>query len=399
MAPALGEYARDCDVAVVGGGLAGGLIALALKLARPEISVRLIEETDSLGGNHRWSWFASDVTSLGAELLRRFRVAQWDNGYDVAFPGYKRHLRTAYRSLSSHDFAFALARDLPPGTVLTGRRALSLDARGVTLADGERIDAGAVIDARGFEPTALLGGGWQVFLGHHLRTSAPHGVRQPVIMDATVDQLGGYRFVYVLPLSADELFLEDTYYQDSPALDRAALTARLDDYCRAHGWQGELLGAETGVLPVVTGGSFAAWQASLAVPGVARAGARGGFVHPLTSYTLPFAVETALIVARDAGMPGEKLAAVLAARARMHWNNTRFYRRLGAMLFGAARDEERWRVFGRFYGLSEPLIERFYAARSTPMDRARILIGKPPVPIGRAFKALTGKQPPLKAAA
>ena len=42
----------------------------------------------------------------------------------------------------------------------------------------------------------------------------------------------------------------------------------------------------------------------------------------------------------------------------------------------------------RFYRLPQPLVERFYAGRPSLIDRARILAGSPPVPIGRALKAL-----------
>jgi lycopene beta-cyclase len=44
-------------------------------------------------------------------------------------------------------------------------------------------------------------------------------------------------------------------------------------------------------------------------------------------------------------------------------------------------------VFARFYRLPEPLIERFYAGRSTFGDRARILCGRPPLPLTRALGA------------
>ena len=42
----------------------------------------------------------------------------------------------------------------------------------------------------------------------------------------------------------------------------------------------------------------------------------------------------------------------------------------------------------RFYRLSQPLIERFYAGRPSAFDQARILIGRPPVPMHRALRAL-----------
>jgi lycopene beta-cyclase len=389
---------RTCDMAIVGGGLAGGLIALALRRTRPDLAVRLIEAGPEVGGNHRWSWFASDLSPQGAALMEAFPVASWDGGNDVAFPGYRRRLATTYRSLASADFAAVLRRELAPEAILDGRRVEAVAADGVTLAGGERIAARAVIDCRGFAATPHLFGGWQVFLGRHMRTAAPHGIERPVIMDATVEQLGGYRFVYVLPLAADQLFIEDTYYQDSPTLDRDALSARVEEYGLQHGWHGETLGEETGVLPVVTGGDFARWQAERHVEGVGRAGAHAGFLHPLTSYTLPFAVETALAVADCTDLSGPKIAAMLDDRARSHWGRTKFYRRLGAMLF-AARPEKRRRVFERFYRLDQGLVERFYAARSTRLDRIRVLCGKPPVPIGRAVRALASPGTPLREAA
>lgn len=383
---------RKTDFAIVGGGLAGGLIALALHKARPDLSVALVELGESLGGNHRWSWFASDLSAEGTMLLEGFRRSAWDGGYGVCFPAHARRLATPYRSLASADFDAALRRELPGGTIRRGEVA-ELAERGVILSSGEELPARAVIDCRGPAQAPELTGGWQVFMGRHLRTAAPHGIERPTIMDARVEQHGGYRFVYVLPLGANEIFVEDTYYQDGPRLDRRALSSRIDAYCAAQGWHGEPLTHETGVLPVITGGDFAAFQAARRVPGVAVAGARGGFVHPLTSYTLPFAVETALAIAADADLPGAQLAAMLEARARRHWRATRFYRWLGAMLFGAAEPALRYRVFERFYRLPEELIERFYAARSTRLDRVRILCGRPPVPLSGAIAALAGRRP------
>lgn len=386
---------RHHDIAIAGGGLSGGLIALALRRARPDLDIALVEGGDSLGGNHRWSWFASDLDGAGAALLAQMPVARWDQGYDVAFPAHTRTLTTSYRSLASADFAAALHRELPADAVLCGSPIAALDAAGLTLESGARISAGTVIDCRGFTPAAELCGGWQVFLGRHLRTNRPHGLTRPVIMDARVTQHGAYRFVYVLPLTADELFIEDTYYADSPRLDRLVLSGRIDAYCDRHGWAGEVLGHETGVLPVVTGGDFAAWQAGLRIPGVVRAGARAGFVHPLTSYTLPQAAAVADLIARHAALPGAELAALVEAAAARHWAATGFYRKLGAMLFGAGAADKRYRIFERFYRLPEPTIERFYAARSTLADKARVLVGKPPVPVLGAMRALLASGAPM----
>lgn len=393
---------RDCDIAIIGGGLSGGLIALALARYRPDVSVRLIESGAQLGGNHRWSWFATDLDTDGTQLMARFRKTEWGDGYDVRFPAHSRRLSASYRSLASEDFAATLERELAPDTIMANRQVAQVECDGAVLQDGTRISARSVVDCRGFADGSDLAGGWQVFMGRHVRTQQPHGITRPVIMDATVDQLApagngdAYRFVYVLPLGLHDVFVEDTYYADEPALDRSALSGRIDQYCRAAGLEGDPVGFETGVLPVVTGGDFGAFQAAHRKPGVAVAGARGGFMHPLTSYTLPIAVQVALAIARDADLPGEQLSAKLESMARRHWRRTGFYRALGRMLFSGAPPRNRFRIFERFYRLSEPLVERFYAGKSSMFDRARVLIGKPPIPIWHGAKALLTSSPRLK---
>ena len=386
---------RMIDMAIVGGGLAGGLAALAVHRAHPELRLALFEAGETLGGNHRWSWFASDLDTPGEDLLEQFRKVEWNDGYEVAFPAHSRRLGSSYRSLASHDFDAALRRALPANTIRTRSRVAELQPDGITLESGEHIPARVVVDCRDFLPTPHLRGGWQIFMGRLLRTPEAHAVPRPIVMDADVRQHDAYRFVYTLPLGAHDLFIEDTYYADHPLLDRNALSGRIDRYCERRGWQGEIVGGETGILPVITGGDFAAYRRSLGPPGVVRTGARGGFTHPLTSYTLPFAVANALALAREARLPGEQLAAIFERRARRHWAAMRFYRRLGRMLFDAAAPAERYRVFERFYRLREPLVERFYAGNPTLGDKLRILSGRPPVPVPAAIRALLGKGSPL----
>ena len=383
------------DIVIVGGGLAGGLLALALQRRAPERSFALFEAGESYGGNHRWSWFEGDLDASGTALLSAFEKTEWTGGNEVRFPAHSRILSSNYRSLDSRDFDAGLRKELPQEAIRTTSRVMGLDAQGITLESGERISAKAVIDCRDAEPTEHLSGGWQIFLGQHLRMDQPHGISRPIIMDATVSQPGAYRFVYALPLGPDELFLEDTYYADDPVLDADLLRGRLKAYCDDKGWQAQIVHEETGILPVITGGNFDDYRASLSTSGVTLAGARGGFVHPLTSYTMPIAVRNALALADAAKSDLAALPDIAAKRAADHWRATGYYRLLGKMLLQAAHPEERYRVFERFYRLPEPLIERFYAAQSTPADKVRILIGKPPVSVGRAVKALLGKGAPL----
>lgn len=72
------------------------------------------------------------------------------------------------------------------------------------------------------------------------------------------------------------------------------------------------------------------------------------------------------------------------------WRQRGFFRLLNRLLFRAARPAERFRVLEQFYQRPEPLIARFYAGHVTWLDRARVLAGRPPVPIGRALAHLRG---------
>ncbi len=381
-----------CDVAIVGGGLAGSLIALALTERHPSLDVRLIEAGASFGGNHVWSFFGSDVADSDRWLLAPLVVHGWQ-GYDVAFPALRRTLDATYYSITSERLDAVVRARLPARAQMTGQRVLACSATAVVLGDGDRVAAGGVIDARGPADLSLLELGWQKFLGRELQLGVPHGVTRPVVMDASVAQLDGYRFVYCLPFSPTTMFVEDTYYSDTPDLDVPVLRERVRAYADAHGWHGSAEGAheETGVLPVAIGGDFDAyWRSGGA--GVAKAGMRAGLFHPTTGYSLPDAVRTAMLIAGSRDLSGAALHELTHGHARACWRSRGFYRMLDAMLFKAADPQERYRVLERFYRLDARLIGRFYAGQSTMMDKARVLTGKPPVPIGRAIRALAGRR-------
>ena len=375
------------DVAIVGGGLAGGLIALALAARRPEARVALIEAADRFGGNHVWSCFDSDIDDAHRWLIAPLVSHAWD-GHDVRFADHARTLAQSYQSIESERLDAALRAALPPESLMTGAAVTLLTPTSVRLADGRMIAAGGVIDARNAGDVARLDLGWQKFLGQRLDLAGPHGLTRPVIMDATVDQADGYRFVYLLPFGPRSVFVEDTYYSVAPDLDIALLESRIAAYVAAQGWTVTSVGrSETGVLPVCTGGDFEGyWRGS--GEGVARAGISGGFFHAMTGYSLVDAVRVAIDVAGMPDLSGSALHAGLHKAAQAHWRGQRFYRLLAKLLFDAADPPERHRVLSRFYRLHPALIDRFYAGRSTLPDKLRIMAGKPPVPLGRAIAIL-----------
>jgi len=372
------------DVILAGGGLANGLIAWRLRTLRPGVRVLLLEGGERLGGNHTWSFHDSDVDAAQRAWLAPLISAHWPR-YDVRFPDLARTLESGYASIASEQFADVVGAAL--GSALrTGVRIRTVTPTSVTLEDGTVFDAHAVIDGRGARPSRHLALGYQTFLGQEVRLAAPHGLSAPVIMDATVAQQGGYRFVYLLPFGPDRVLIEDTHYVDSAAWEPERLRANIADYAAARGWRIEqVLREEHGSLPIVLAGDFERFWAELG--GQPCSGLRAGLFHPTTGYSLPHAVRLADRIANTPDLSAPALFAATRLEAQQTWRGQRFFRLLNRMLFLAGRPGERWRVMQRFYRLPAPLIARFYAGRLSLRDKARIVSGKPPVPVVEALLA------------
>ncbi len=371
----------QCDIAIAGGGLAGGLIALALAERQPGLDVRLIEPESQLGGNHIWSFFDSDVAPEHRWLVEPLICHRWP-AYDVAFPAHRRTLDTGYNSIESERLDAVIRARMRPDRIIAAS-ALEVTREAIILDDGRTVAARHVIDARGAADLSCLDLGWQKFLGQALHVRGGHGLTRPIVMDATVPQIDGYRFVYCLPFDAETVFVEDTYYSDGPELHVVAMRQRIADYALARGWDVDTVELEeTGVLPVAMGGNFDVYWASGG--SAAKAGVRAALFHPTTGYSLPDAVRLAARLADDPDLAAVRIENHAAAL----WIERRFYRLLGVMLFRAAQPKRRYCVLERFYRLSPTLIGRFYAGQSTLADKIRILSGRPPVPIAAAVRAL-----------
>jgi lycopene beta-cyclase len=377
------------QLVIAGGGLSGCLAALALGERRPDLSFLLIEQDQSFGGNHVWSFFDSDVAEEDRWLVNMLGARRWPD-HEVHFPRRSRRIAIGYNSVKSADLDQLMRTRMRPDQYRLGSGIVELGSNHILLADGERIEADGVIDARGPAHADGLDLAWQKFVGRTYRCRSPHGQRRPVIMDAKVEQESGYRFVYTLPFSDTEIMVEDTYYSTSQALDVPLIGQRLESYVARQNWpEAERIGEESGVLPVLLGGEFGKlWPAE--EHEIARLGLRGGFFHPTTGYSLPDAVRNAVLLAGQRDFSSSALHRLFRARAEQLWKSRSFYQLLNRMLFRAAEPAKRYRVLEHFYRLPEPLIARFYAGRLTSLDKLRIVSGRPPVPLGRALSALRG---------
>ena len=375
------------DVILAGGGLANSLIAMRLKATRPNLRVIMLERENRIGGEHTWCHFASDVSPQIGAWLRPLIVKEWP-GYDVHFPLHSRTLSTPYRAITSTRLHEVVAPIMGEDAWL-GVDIAEVTPASATLADGRTFTAPVVIDARGPRRSPHLVLAWQKFVGRVVRLDRPHGMTRPIVMDATVPQLDGYRFLYVLPLSPDTLMIEDTRYSDGPALDRTEIGGQIEAYAASRGWKiAATEREEDGILPIALAGDIDAYWAG-ATPGVPEAGLRSALFHPTTGYSLPDAARLADAIAALPDLTSEAVRRLSEGTSKSAWRARAYYRLLNRMMFRACDPHVRYRVLEHFYRMPEPLVERFYAGDVSFGDKLRILTGKPPVPIHRAMACLT----------
>ncbi len=365
---------QKIDIIIVGAGLSGLLTAWRCLDVNPQLRVLILEATDRMAGDHTWSFNLTDIAPELRDWIQPFIAYQWAR-YDVKFPKHSRTLDIPYCTGNSDSLRACIEPHIRSGRLQLRLETsvLEIGPEYVILESGEQVSAATILDARGFQANENVCLGYQKFVGHVIKTATPHGLENPIIMDATVPQIGGYRFVYCLPYTETEMLVEDTYYTDEGELHSQEIDARIKDYImdRLALTQYDVLRREKGVLPITLAAKAGAYSGS-------AIGIGGGFYHAVTGYSFPNALRIADIIANN------PLVNISILQGQ-HYRRERFLRLLNRMLFRAAKPEMRYTVLQRFYGLKRPLIERFYAGQFTIFDKLRILIGKPPVPVTKAL--------------
>lgn len=388
-----GNCAASFDLVLLGGGLSNCLTALAVLERAPDTSIALVERGNQLGGNHTWCWHSMDAPGGAEAWLAPLRVHRW-SGYDLHFPDRTQHIEGDYaltHSARLHERVTEAMANSARSRCFLGVKGSCRDDGSVALSDGRVLHGRYVLAATGPVPVPSTRAGFQKFVGVEFDLEQPHGLRQPMLMDATVPQRDGFRFMYVLPLGPRRMLVEDTVFSPQATLDVAAGQAEVAAYATRFGPVAQTLRVEHGVLPM----PFRDDAVTVPDTGPIDAGYAGGYFHPGTGYSMPVAIRFALVVAGAWASDPTGLRARLRALAEAHNPQAAYARVLNGMLFRCFAPEDMWNVFSRFYRLPESTIHRFYALELTRTDRARLLLGLPPrgFSLRRGWRALRGADP------
>ncbi|GAB2580965.1 lycopene cyclase family protein [Microlunatus antarcticus] len=297
------------QVAVLGLGPAGR--AAASRLAAAGVHVVAVDPSP----DRRWTptyaawedelpgWLAPEAVATRTEHARAWAVGEHrlDRTYVVLdTPALQRSL------------------DLQGVRVVAGT-VVDADAHRVDLADGTRLDADLVLDARGTRPSPDRAA--QTAYGLVVENDRAAAAGGPWFMDWRRDHGAGPdavpSFLYAVPLDAEHTLLEETCLVGRPALGLDELRRRLERRLAARGV--ELRGDE----PVervrfsveADPGTSRGTRRTAADRPVAL-GARAGVMHPATGYSVAVSLRLAEDVARAAAGGRDVRQVVWPAPAR-----------------------------------------------------------------------------------
>lgn len=337
-------------VIILGGGLWGGLLAWRLKEALPHVNFRLYEESPYLGKDTSCAFRESDCEEA-MPWLRPLISQSWDQ-YHIRFPKFVKQVNRHYHLILADHFHQMLSKRLGPDLYLN--KTLTPE---FALKEGDFI-----IDTRNscyYKKT-----GFRKCLSLHIELCEEHFQATPVIIDRTVTQKDNYRTLAYFPLTSNSLILTDTWYSDNQMIDLDEMRRSLCDAVYAKGWRiNKVIKEETSISELP--GSMPIVREEGRVLSLA------GLAHDATGCSMGAA--TALIdqMMQTSFRFGELKRVVKAFREEVE-PQRRYFQDLNRELI----EEKYPHSFEAIYSGPHPVLERFFQAKLTYLDRALIGFNK-----------------------
>ena len=385
---------------ILGAGCAGLSLAWNLLELGYQEPILLVDRRERFENDRTWCYWDVEPTpfsDLATHAWTRWMVHDGRRETVAACPEYP-YLRL--RSADVYRRVLERLAAAPNVTMALGRPILGVreTAGGVRVetADGEfaglrAFDSSARPSVAATPGTPSL---LQHFFGQTVRVDRPtFDPACPSLMDFRASQADGPHFVYLLPLSATEALVENTYlFPFAPTVDRHR--REIADYLRmryglAPGSY-RVVEEEAGAIPMTT-------DAGPVAPGsrVTPIGLAGGAARPSSGYAF-------LRIQRQARHLAERLAAGHAPGPSdaLRSLGPAKYRFFDAVFLRALSDRPDLApsIFARMFARADPAaVVRFLGERSTPRDDLRIVAALPKRPfIAAAIRSAPDWSPALR---
>lgn len=371
--------ADDEPIVILGAGLAGLSLAVALRRARNPAPLVLIDRRTRWDHDRTWcTWLTGPLrfAELASHRWSSWRAAA-HVGDDQAVQHSRRHPYIHLASDAVYEAALGELADAPDVELRTDVQVLGVESGPasprVTTTNGT-FDAARVFDAMGPGSPLLRGRPpgttelAQRFLGWEVETDRPVFTPETAtLMDFRAPAPDCLVFIYVLPFSTTRALVEHTTIGTgavAAAARRDALSAELSERHGVREW--DVVREEKGHIPMSTF-PFPAHRG----PGLHAVGAAAGAIRPSSGYAFSriqrHVDRIVAALATGAELPGS------VAPSRYRVLDRIFLR---ALTDGAHGEELFLRLMA---GVSGDVFARFMTDRSSAADEARVLAVLPPL--------------------
>ena len=367
---------------ILGAGLSGSLMALKL-LENNERDFLIIDQNESLNLKTKtWSFFKNDINSDQLKFLSKMNLYVWPQ-YSVYFNETMKTYSSEYCTLHGEKFEKYFLSLIDEQHLLLGSETLVNEDLQVITVNQTNINYTYLIDARGEYTSENSSVGYQKFVGLEIKFNSPHQLNSPVLIDARVSQIEGFRFFYCLPFNKDTILVEDTRYDKTKSLDKELFKKEVLTYVQKNfSDRFTVSRLETGQLPLTFNNQNISRISQKTFP----IGTRAGLSHPVTGYSLFLAIQSIDYLAKILIQDSEKADLLYKSYLDKKHKQLNFYRRLNFILFEVADSNEKFKLFKYCYSRPQWLIEKFYSANFSLTDKIIFFLGIPPVNVLKLLK-------------
>ncbi len=391
---------ETCDVAIIGGGLAG--LSLATRLASPRfqhLRVRVLEPRAHYVRDRTWCYWAKKTNDVPGEPVHlhpfqnsiAVRWPSWEVMGNIAHEAVTRSGQHGYEMIPADRFYDEAERLLSATEHVKLLKGMTVSAARIQSGNveidtsGSKIQASLVFDSR--PAKNLSNTAWiQRFEGFELEANTPiFDMNCATLMDFSVttpadSRAGRVHFIYVLPLSDRRALVEDTWF--APAADTCGdvdYQAQIKQYLkRRFGIEKyQVLHREQGALPMDP-----ALRPSSLPSRIVRIGAGGGMARASSGYAFFETQRACDAIAAKLSNADAPMGEFLLPRWRgdmSYWMDGVFLRVLKQYPALAPK------IFHDLFANVPPdALARFLSGVATPWDVARVVAACPKIPFLKA---------------
>ncbi|MFI4846806.1 MAG: lycopene beta-cyclase CrtY [Candidatus Makana argininalis] len=358
------------NIILIGLGLSNGLIAIRLKQYFPDIDILIIEKNININSNKTWSFHFNKNFLIKNNWLFPLIDYFWPK-YIVNFNNYRRIINKEYLTITSYKF-YKLIKKYFKKNILFKYVVSILSDHSLKLNNHNILNSDIIIDGRGYKKSNKIKSYFQYFFGQEFKIlNYNNNIKNPIIINNIINYKYGYRFLYILPISKYNIFIEDTIYLNNFNLNINISNDNILRYLKKNKFViKNILREEKGIIPIYIYNNFNFFIKKIKIP---CSGLRAGLLNNTTGYSFQYSVFLSDKISKINKFTSSYLNKLIIHISYKIWNRNIFLRILNSIFFIKNLNFKKQYLIKNFYKLSDNLINKFYLCKLNLLEKIKII--------------------------